>query len=66
MSNKELYKKLKNRYGKKAMAQFSIMLSEMYDIVSEEVTADVFNEALYERDWWMEKYKKLTKNDLKL
>ena len=61
MLNKNLYKEMKKRYGKKAMIQFSIMLSEMYDIIYQESTKECINEASYERDWWMEKYKKLIK-----
>lgn len=64
MQNKELYKELKNRFGKKAMSQFCIMLSEMYDIIYQTSTKECINDASYERDWWMNKYRKLIKDKL--
>jgi hypothetical protein len=62
MLNKKVYKEMKKRYGTKSMPKFCLMLSEMYDIIYQSSTKECINEASYERDWWMEKYKKLNKN----
>jgi len=63
LSNKETYKQLKAQFGITLMPQFCIMVSEMYNIHYQNSTKDVINEASYERDWWMEKYNRLTKYD---
>jgi hypothetical protein len=59
MYNEELFQKLLEEFGPKAVKKYCLMTSRMYNFMYETCTQDVCNEYDYHRQWWIDKYNKL-------
>lgn len=61
MENEELYEKLIEDFGFNKIVTFCLMISNMYNHLHESLSTDAISEYSDKRDWWLEKYNKLTK-----
>lgn len=61
MKNDKLYEELNEEFGFNKMVSFCKMISFMYDHLHQSLSTETISEFSEDRDWWLEKYNKLTK-----
>jgi hypothetical protein len=61
MKNEELYESLISEFGFNKIVSFCQMISFMNDHLHQSLSTEPISEFSEDRDWWMEKYNKLTK-----